>query len=56
LDVLELAGNSSGLRLKPFLVSALTSPLSLQGEGWGEGTDFDIAPEQGLTPLFASKS
>jgi len=37
LDALELAGNSDGFQLKPFLLSARTSPLSLQGEGWGEG-------------------
>ena len=37
LGVLESAGNTEGYRLKPFLVSARASPLSLQGEGWGEG-------------------
>ena len=51
LDVLESAGNTEGFRLKPLLLSARTSPLSLQGEGWGEGTDFDLALEQGLTPI-----
>ena len=37
LGVLALAGNAKGFRLKPFRLSARTSPLSLQGEGWGEG-------------------
>ncbi|GLU39874.1 hypothetical protein Pssp01_39670 [Pseudomonas sp. NBRC 100443] len=39
LGVLESAGNTEGFRLKPFPLSARTSPLSLQGEGWGEGTE-----------------
>jgi len=33
----ELAGSAEGFQLKPFLLAARTSPLSLQGEGWGEG-------------------
>jgi len=37
--VLESAGNTEGFRLKPSLLSARTSPLSLQGEGWGEGAE-----------------
>ena len=36
-DVLESAGWHRDFWLKPFLISARTSPLSLQGEGWGEG-------------------
>ena len=56
----ESAGSTEGFRLKPFLLSARTSPPSpfragRAAEGWGEGTDFDIALESSLTRLFASK-
>jgi len=50
----ESAGSTEGFRLKPFLLSARTSPLSLQGEGWGEGA-LEPSTESPRETPFASK-